>query len=433
MFTKIKNISHEFPNTFWVLTLATFIDRMGVFMLFPFFSIYLMEHFTATFTEVGFLFMLMAIGNILGSLIGGAITDKIGRKKIMIFGLVMSGLGSILMGLVNSLEMFYILAALLGILGSIGHPARQAMIPDLLTPKQHSQGFAILRVAVNISATIGPILGGLIAVQSYMALFILDAVSSVVTGVIVAFKIPETKRMISAEIESQSFGSTLKGYISVMKDKIFMAYLLISTIMILIYMQMYSTLSVYLVAHQMFTPQMIGWLMSVNAAMVVSLQFLVTRVFSKMALLKVMAIGTLCYGIGFGLFGFVNSVFLIFIAMAIVTIGEMITLPTSQGVVAKFAPEDKRGRYMAVFSFSWTIPNLFGTLVAGNIMDKYNPNWVWYGCAILAAIAIIGFLTLHRTNKARFASEVLRDVSSPVESPGEKPYPNKKKAAEVKL
>jgi len=426
MFTKIKKISQEFPNTFWVLTLATFIDRMGGFMLFPFFSIYLMDHFTATFTQVGFLFMLMSVGNILGSLIGGAITDKIGRKKIIIFGLVMSGLGSILMGLVNQLEVFYLLAILLGILGSIGHPARQAMIPDILSPEQHSQGFAILRVAVNISATIGPILGGFIAVRSYMALFIIDAISSVITAIIVARSIPETKSqvIIGLETETPSFGKTLKGYFSVLQDRVFMAYILISTIMILIYMQMYSTLSVYLVARQAFTPQMIGWLMSINAFMVVTLQFWITRKFSKMALLKVMAVGTLCYGVGFGLFGVVNSVYLIFIAMAIVTFGEMITLPTSQGVVAKFAPEDKRGRYMAVFSFSWTVPNLFGTLVAGNIMDKYNPNWVWYGCAILAAIAITGFLNLHRTNKARFASDVSQDTITPVEDP----YSPKRKA-----
>ena len=417
MFTKLKKISQEFPNTFWILTLSTFIDRMGGFMLFPFFSIYLMEHFTATFTQVGFLFMLMSIGNILGSLIGGAITDKIGRKKIIIFGLITSGLGSILMGLVNQLEIFYILAILLGILGSIGHPARQAMIPDLLAPEQHSQGFAILRVAVNISATIGPILGGFIAIHSYMALFIIDAVSSVLTALIVARSIPETKsqRSIETSVDTQTFGAKLRVYFSVLKDGVFMAYILISTVMILVYMQMYSTLSVYLVARQAFTPQMIGWLMSINAFMVVTLQFWITRKFSKMALLKAMAVGTLCYGVGFGLFGVVNSVYLIFIAMAIVTLGEMITLPTSQGVVAKFAPEEKRGRYMAVFSFSWTVPNLFGTLVAGNIMDNYDPNWVWYGCAILAVIAIAGFLTLHRTNKARFTSEVSQDVIPRVE------------------
>ncbi|UYP47169.1 Multidrug resistance protein MdtH [Candidatus Lokiarchaeum ossiferum] len=415
MFSKLKKISQEFPNTFWVLTLSTFIDRMGGFMLFPFFSIYLMEHFSASFTQVGLLFMMMSIGNILGSVIGGAVTDKIGRKKIIIFGLVASGLGSILMGLVNQLEIFYILASLLGILGSIGHPARQAMVPDLLLPEQHSQAYAILRVAVNISATVGPILGGFIALHSYMALFIIDAASSIITAIIVAFIIPETKRPVSIEAESQSFSETLKGYFTVMKDRVFMSYLFISAIMILVYMQMYSTLSVYLVAEQGFTNQMIGLLMSVNAALVVTTQFLITRKISKMPLLKAMALGTLCYGIGFGMFGIVNSVYFVFIAMIFVTLGEMIALPTSQGVVAKFAPEDKRGRYMAVFSFSWTIPNLFGTLLAGNIMDKYNPNWVWYGCVILSAIAIGGFLLLHRSNKDRFVDEIVTDVVEPVD------------------
>ncbi|MHA1561929.1 MAG: MFS transporter [Promethearchaeota archaeon] len=102
MSPKLSNLKNKFPHSFWVLTIASFIDRMGSFLLFPFFSIYLVERFNAEYIEVGFLFTLMSIGSLFGSMIGGAITDKIGRKKIIIFGLTVSGLGSILMGLVKS-------------------------------------------------------------------------------------------------------------------------------------------------------------------------------------------------------------------------------------------------------------------------------------------------------------------------------------------
>lgn len=178
-------------------------------------------------------------------MIGGAITDKIGRKKIIIFGLIVSGLGSILMGLVSSLDLFYLLAVILGFLGDIGGPARQAMVPDLLPKEQHSQDYAILRIAVNISATVGPILGGFIAEESYMALFILDAVSSLITALIVLILIPETKPELSPEIEKQSFLETLKGYKMVLKDWTFMLFIGISTMLILVYMQMYSILYLF--------------------------------------------------------------------------------------------------------------------------------------------------------------------------------------------
>ncbi|MHA1474108.1 MAG: MDR family MFS transporter [Promethearchaeota archaeon] len=412
MSPKLSNLKNKFPHSFWVLTIASFIDRMGSFLLFPFFSIYLVERFNAEYIEVGFLFTLMSIGSLFGSMIGGAITDKIGRKKIIIFGLTVSGLGSILMGLVASLDLFYLLAVILGFLGDIGGPARQAMVPDLLPKEQHSQGYAILRIAVNISATVGPILGGFIAEESYMALFILDAVSSLITALIVLFLIPETKPELSPEIEKQSFLETIKGYKDVLKDWTFMLFIGISTMLILVYMQMYSTLSVFLIAERGFTKTMIGWLMSINAAIVVIFQFWLTKLISKISLLKVMALGAIFYGVGFGMFGFVTRLWLIFLAMIIVTIGEMIALPASQSVAAKFAPEDKRGRYMAIFGFSWAIPNLYGFILAGAIMDNYDPNWVWYGAAILSSITVVGYLLLHQKNKQRFSDDIKEIINN---------------------
>ncbi|TFH29884.1 MAG: MFS transporter, partial [Promethearchaeota archaeon] len=306
---------------------------------------------------------------------------------------------------VYDLNSFYILAVVLGLLGDVAGPARMSMIPDLLPAEKHSQGFGIIRVAVNISATIGPILGGFIAAQCYMLLFVGDAVTSIITAFIVFATIPETKPEVSSEKEESSMKDTLKGYLEVIKDRGFMIYIAISAVMILVYMQMYSTLSVFLRNELAFTPELVGILMSVNAFLVVVLQFWITRSLAKISPLKAMALGCVLFGFGFGLIGLVNSQYMVFIAMGIVTIGEMVTLPTSQGVVGKIAPTDKRGRYMAIFGFSWAIPNLFGVVLAGVVMDNINPNWVWYGAVILSMIAMSGFLLLHRSSKTRFSKE----------------------------
>jgi len=91
--------------------------------------------------------------------------------------------------------------------------------------------------------------------------------------------------------------------------------------------------------------------------------------------------------------------------MVIITVGEMIVTPVAQAAAASFAPEDKRGRYMAVFSFQWAIPNLFGVLVAGLVMEHLGPNWVWYLAGVLCLISIVGFLLLHGATKRRFSKE----------------------------
>jgi MFS family permease len=310
------------------------------------------------------------------------------------------------MGLVDNLYIFFIIAAFLGVLGDLGRPARQAMVVDLLPRDKQAEGFGLLRVFVNLSATIGPMLGGILARQSYMLLFIGDAVSSLITALIVFIVIPETKPEKQEDKPEESVISTLIGYKVVFKDSLYIIFLAVSAITVLVYMQLNSTLSVFLLTEYNFQPDGFGLLFSMNALMVVLFQFWITKRISKFAPMKMMAFGTLFYMIGFGMYGFISEIYLFFVAMAILTVGEMIVMPVSQAAVARFAPEDKRGRYMAVYGYHWSIPTLFGVLIAGLIMDYIDPNLVWYLAGILCLIAVIGFWLLHIVAKDRFSKEL---------------------------
>ncbi len=405
MFTKIKNSLNEYPKAFKVLTLATFIDMLGSFLLYPFYALYITERFGVGMIEVGFLFSTLSVGNILGGVIGGALADKYGRRAMILFGLVVSGIGSIFMGLVNNLNLFYLLSAFLGLIGNFGGPARQAMVADLLPKEKQAEGFGILRVAFNLSAVIGPLLGGFLATQSYLILFISDAVSSIITAVIVYVVIPETKPQKKEDEPEETVMKTLIGYKEVVKDWKFMLFLSVSAITVLVYMQMNSTLSVFLRDVHGFPAQSFGLLLSMNAGMVVVGQLWLTRKISKYDPMKMMAFGSIFLMIGFGMYGFISEIYLFFIAMVIITVGEMIVYPIGQSTAASFAPEDKRGRYMAVYSFQWAIPNLFGVLAAGLIMENIGPNWVWYLAGIISLISIIGFWLLHGVTKEHFSKE----------------------------
>lgn len=405
MLGKIKIAYKGYPKTFKVLVLASFIDMLGSFLLYPFFALYITERFGVDMIQVGLLFAVFSAGNIIGSMVGGALADKYGRRIMIIIGLVISGIGSIFMGLVDDLNVFFILAASLGLVGNIGGPARQAMVVDLLPKEKQAEGFGIMRIFMNLAATAGPILGGFLASQSYMWLFLADAVSSFITAVIVFIVIPETKPEKPEDKPEESVISTIVGYKEVLKDGVFMLFLFVSAIMVMVYMQMNSTLSVFLRDVHGFPTQGFGLLLSMNALMVVLFQFWITKRISKYAPMKVMAIGSLFYIVGFGMYGFISAVYLFFIAMIIITIGEMIVTPIQQTAVASFAPEDKRGRYMAMYGFSWGIPNLFGIYVAGLIMVNIGPSWVWYIAAILSLISVVGFWSLNGVTNKRFSKE----------------------------
>ena len=412
MFQKIRKTYYEYPHTFWMLVIAVFIDHVGGALIYPFLSLYITHKFRVGMTQVGQIFAIYAIFGVFGNIIGGAMTDKFGRKSMLIFGLVVSALTALFMGFINEFSVFYFLTAIVGLFSNAGGPAQQAMVADLLPEKQQTEGYGVMRVAANLAVVIGPAIGGLLASRSFLYLFILDAIISTLTAGFVLVVLPETKPQVSKKHKPESFVKTLSGYGSVLKDSLFMVYILISMLLTIAYMQMNSSLSVFLRDMHQISPQGYGYLLSLNAALVVAFQFWVTRRLSKYPPMLMMALGTLLVGLGLSIYGFTSLYAIFMVAMIILTIGEMIWSPVGQALVARFSPENMRGRYMALFGFSWIIPSAIGPLAAGIIMDNYNPNWVWYACGILSLMAALGFGALHLRAGHRFAAPAQTTVDA---------------------
>jgi MFS family permease len=398
---RLLGVYHEYPRPFWTLVMVTFIDRLGGALLFPFFALYITSRFGVGMTEVGILFALFSISSFAGSMLGGALTDRLGRKGMLIFSLVSTSISSLVMGLVDSLEVFYALALVVGIFTDAGGPAHQAMVADLLPEEKRAQGFGILRVAFNLSATIGPAIGGFLASRSYLLLFIADAVISLIVAVIVHFALPETKPEAEPGATQESMAGTFAGYLRVLRDRLFMLFLGACTLMVLVYMNMSTTLGVYLRDVHAVPEAGYGLILSLNAAMVVLFQFAITRRIAGRPPMRMMAFGTLLYAVGFALYGIVAAYPLFLLAMVIITIGEMLVAPVSQALVARMAPADMRGRYMAIFGFSWGIPFAVGPLVAGAILDNADPRLLWYAAGGVGLLAVLGFLALHRPLESR--------------------------------
>jgi len=404
VFTKIKETYNEFPRTFWTLVGASFIDRLGGTMIFPFFALYVTQKFNVGMTQAGVLLAIFSVAGLVGSMVGGALTDKFGRRGMVLFGLVFSALSSVSMGLVNELSHFYLLAIIVGSLSNIAGPAHQAMVADILPEEKRTEGFGILRVAANLAWIFGPMIGGLVAGKSYLMLFILDAITSLIVAFIVFRSIPETKPQEPETEHKKTLAQTFVGYRVVLVDRLYLAYLLVSMLMLIAYQQMYHTLSVYLRDSHGIPERGYGALLSIDAALVVLLQFWVTRRIQDRPPMVMMAVGTALYMVGLAMFGFVSAYWLFIVAILLLTFGEMVVMPISQALAARFAPEDMRGRYMAFYSLAWAVPSTIGPWAAGLILDNYNPDWVWYAAGIVCAIAVIGFLSLNMSAQKRFAT-----------------------------
>ena len=394
MFKRFEKTYKEYPRNFWILVGSLFIDRVGGALVFPFLALYITSKFNVGMTDVGIIYAIYSGGAFFGNMIGGALTDKFGRKKMLIIGLFFSASISIMMGLINEWELFYGLAFVTGLLSEFSGPAVQAMVTDLLPIEKRTEGFGILRVAINLSVTIGPAIGGILAGVNYLLLFITDAIISTITALIVFFSLPETKPEVKEGQREESVLQSFGGYSRVLKDKVFIAFVFLATFTAIVYMQMHSTLSVYLRDVHAVPAQYYGYLLSINAAMVVFFQFSVTRRIKNVHPLLIMMAGNLFYALGFGLFGFTSSYWQFILSMVILTIGEMINAPVMQTLIANLAPEDMRGRYMATFHTGWGIAAAVGPWAAGVVLDNYNPNWIWYAGGIICSLVALGYVVL---------------------------------------
>ena len=410
---RIQNRYQEYPQPFWILMTGTFIDRLGTNLIIPFLAIYVAQRFGARVTQVGLIYTIFAVSSGVGNVLAGALADRFGRRFMLILGLTCAATARGALGIANDFTGLYVAAGFAGFFGAIGWPAQLAMTADLLGPQKRANGFGIQRVVINSTFALGPLVGGFFGPRiGYLPLFVLDALTSYFVALVIFSKLPETRPVNRAELASETFTQTLAGYGRVLQDKMFLAFILISILTVSAFMQMSTTLSVYLIRFQDMSEAFFGTLVMLNALMVVFLQIPITGWVSRVPLLGVMIAGNAFYLVGFGSYGLSPSAPLFILAIVLITLGEMLVIPTSQALTALLAPPNMRARYVATERFNWIIAQALAPLAAGAIMDRFDPRWVWYGCSIVCAISIVGFYGLHLHAKERLIEKQQTDISN---------------------
>jgi len=408
----LRAIYEDYPPQFWLLIVGVFIDRVGGALVFPFLTLYITRTFEVGMTQVGVLLGLFSISNLGGNTLGGALADRFGRKGTLLLGIIASALTSLLMGWAGSFAVLALSLLVAGLFANVSGPAAQAMLADLLPAEKRGEGYGILRVVANLAVAIGPAIGGIVATRSYLYLFVGDAVTSLVTAGIVYALLRETLPEKDLASSAGSFWGTLRGYGVALHDRAFMAFGVASMLVIAAAMQLNTTLSVYLRDVHGITEQRCGLVLTLNATMVVLLQFYITRRMQGTAPLLTLALGSALYGVGYSLYGAVSSYSFFLGAMVVVTLGEMLVAPTAQAVAAAMSPEDMRGRYLAAFGMSWVLPGVVGPIATGWVMDNRDPRWTWYAVGLVAAVATAAFLVLDKRLGRRLATNRSRERCS---------------------
>jgi predicted MFS family arabinose efflux permease len=408
MINSLKRTYNEYPRLFWIVVGTLFVDSLGSTLLFPFFALYITQKFGVGMTQAGILLGMSSLFGLIGSLLGGALADRFGRRKLILFGLVFSALSSLLFGFAWNIQMMYGLVVIVGLLSRIAAPAQDAMMADILPESKRQEGFGITRIAYNYAWIIGTALGGLIAAHSFMALFVLDAVLSLAVAAVLFRFLPETRPAPQAEAKQEdSLLKTAKGYRVVLRDIGYILFTLAGMLVLVVYQQQYSSLAVYLKDVHDISPRVYGIMLSVAGLEVVIFQLWISRQTRKYPPFLMMVLGSLFFMAGFAMIGFVQRAEFFLLSVITITLGEMIMFPTNKALAINFSPADMRGRYMAVYDLGWTIPATLGPAAAGLILDNFNPNLLWVIGGILCAAAAAGFYVMHLRlgTQPRFAPE----------------------------
>ncbi len=388
----------SFPTQLWVIVAGGFINSLGSALVFPFLTLYLRQRLGISLLQVGLVFTVNAAATLCAGMLGGYIADRFGRRTVMLTSLLSTSAALLLMGLASTYGQMVALAAAIGLTSPISQPARDAMIADLTQPAQRAEAYSVLRVAHNLGYAIGPAIGGFLASVSYLLSFGLAAASSLAVFVLTWFLVRET---LPAGAKEQARSNPTQGFGPAFRDTTFMLFCTLGLLTAVAYAQVTTNLPVHMKESLGLGERYFGWIMTTNAAMVVTLQMAVTRAISRWARFPTLALGAALYGAGVGAIGFVSA-FPGFIACAVIyTVGELITSPTATALTADLSPPEMRGRYMGLLALTWGLAYGIGPALGGAMYDAGLKAVLWFAAGGLGMVTALGFLALHRRVRGR--------------------------------
>ena len=393
-FQRYINNFRGFTREIWILTLITFINRAGTMVL-PFLSKYLKEDLNFSYAQVGWIMVAFGFGSMLGSWLGGKLSDKIGFYKIMVFSLFTSG---ILLFLVQYIRTFWGLCIGMFVIMTVADMFRPAMFVSLATyakPENRTRALTLVRLAVNLGFTAGPALGGLIIMNlGYSGLFWVDGSSCIVSILIFTILVKERKR--PADLASANSETEIPA--SVFKDKIFWIFLFICFITAMLFFQLFTTLPLYHNEKFGLTEFQSGLLLSLNGLLIFFLEMPIVSFSQRKGIdtLKIILWGSFLMSVSFYVLMINMWAGILIVSIIFITFGEMFIFPFSNSFALSRAPKGHEGRYMALFTMSFSLAHIASSKTGLEIIAAFGYQANWFVMGSLGILSVAGCIWLQK-------------------------------------
>ncbi len=368
------------PGSVWVLYAGTFLNRFGTFVV-PFLALYLTNRgFSAG--QAGIALSAYGFGHLGAALLGGQLADTFGRRKTILLSMFASAVTMLLFSMATTYPAILLLALLAGLATETYRPAAAALLTDMVDDAHRVTAFAGYRIAINAGWAIGPAVGGLLAKHSYTWLFVGDAVTSILFGLIAWVALPAGLRLSAAQ--KVSFRLSVQ---TIAWDVRFMRVLVASFLVGVIFMQTSTTFGLQIKAGG-YSEFVFGAMLSLNGIMIILFELPLTIWTRRFPPVIMIAAGYFLCGLGFALNILGNTISIYILSVVVFTIGEMISLPVWMSHVAQLAPTPLRGRYMGANGLTWAVALIVGPS-AGMALFAVHPNTLWVASGLCGALSAV--------------------------------------------
>lgn len=385
----------------WWLAFITLINRAGT-MVVPFLSLYLTEDLKLTLPNVGWIMTSFGLGSVIGTWIGGKLTDKIGYYKVMIFSLFVSGFLFIAMQYLKSFASLCIGIFVLMLVADLFRPAMYVALSAYSKPENKTRSVTLVRLAINFGFSVGPAVGGLIIANlGYGGLFWVDGITCVLASlVLVQVLNPKTAKVQDEIINPNP--------VSVYKDKAFIIFFFAMIIFGLVFLQYFSPVTIYYKQVHLLSEFQVGLLLGFNGLFIFLFEMPLINWLenSKYTKVELILFGAFLTGISFLVLNFTNWSGILVIGMFLMTLGEMIAFPFANAFAMQRAKNGNQGEYMAMYVITFSIASIFGFNMGLQLIAKVGYNLTWNIMAILSGwcVLLLFFLKVYlkKTKKQQF-------------------------------
>ena len=381
-------------NEVWVLLFGTAAIKAANFMTIPFIAVFLAKNSELGSIQIGMIVALSPLASLCGGFFGGQLSDVVGRRVVLfssLFALALIFFGFYLTagqeGGSQRLIVFATLNTVCGLFSSLFHPASSALLGDLSPAELRGKIYQLRYFFLNVGAALGPMIGGWLGANASRDNFLHTGYFYLCYALILTALFLKRKNAQNDSIVRKS--SFKESYQALLGDKRLQRLILGGMIFNLCYSQLESTISQVLVRQFADGVAYFSYFLTANGLTVILFQAPVYAISRRVGLNMSLLVGSVIFAIGMLLLSFQTySIVFLFLAIFLISIGEVFVFPVATELIERLAPDALRGSYFGASTFR-NLGLALGPIFGGYVLANYGSVPLFVSISLMAIISAI--------------------------------------------